>query len=177
MRKITTFLCMFPFVLVLFSLFLAAGITARAEFRDYTSEDIMCIANMVYGEISAVCYDDAYSVDEQNEIMQRWAMVALNHIEHGIADSIPELMRSETGGGYYVWHPMYGTAEYMEKAVAENADIYERCRIATIAAMNGTATDMPDDVIFADLRPLGEVYARYSIDTGYYSSTVYLCYA
>lgn len=145
----------------------------------YTDEDVMCLANMVFGEISAVAYDDSYTFDEQNLIMQQWARVAVNHIGYGIEDSIPTLMRSVTASGYYVWHPIYGTVSYMEQAVGKNAELYERCRVNVLIALTDCMTEeVPCNVIYASLARQGSgTYKEYSIDTGYYASTVYLCYA
>ncbi len=118
---ITSLVCSVLIVLFLLSL----CVFVRAEERDYTAEDIMCLANMIYGEISAVSYDDSYTVGEQNLVMQEWARVAINHLNAGLADSASELMCVEYE--YYLWNPIYSTEEYQNNAVEENAELYERC--------------------------------------------------
>lgn len=145
--------------------------------RDYKGEDIMCLANMVYHEVSGVCLDNSYSWAEQQTILEQWAGVALNHLAWGYADNLPELMRMRTAAGYYVWHPQFATVAYQDEARAADPERYERCRIAAIAAMNGTGASLPMDVIYADGAPHGSVYRQYTIDTGWYRSTVYLSYA
>lgn len=166
---ITSLVCSVLIVLFLLSL----CVCVRAEARDYTAEDVMCLANMIYGEISAVSYDDSYTVDDQNLVMQEWARVAINHFDAGIADSAAELMRVEYG--FYLWNPIYATEEYQNKAIAENAELYERCRVnAMIAANDHMVESVPSDVIYADTECHGTLYRVYTIDTGYYRSTVYL---
>lgn len=143
----------------------------------YTEEDLMCIANMVYGEISAVCYDKSYTWDEQNQVMQEWASIPLNHIKRGIALTIPGLMKTKTSSGYYIWHPCYATEAYADAAMTKDPAIYERCRTNALLAMAGQMQEpVPDGVIYADLAKHGDTYKKYSIDTGWYRSTVYLCY-
>lgn len=150
----------------------SAGFASRED--DYSGEDIMCLANMVYHEVSGVCLDGTYSWAEQQTILEQWASVALNHMDRGYADSLPALMRMRTAAGYYVWHPQYATVAYQDDARAEDPERYERCRIAAIAAMNGTGASLPPDVIYADCAIHGRVYRQYTIDTGWYRSTVYL---
>lgn len=165
------FLCMVYVCLVTF-----AG-AAEPHEDDYSGEDIMCLANMVYHEVSGVCLDGAYSWAEQQTILEQWAGVALNHLDRGYADILPALMRMRTAAGYYVWHPQYATVAYQDDARAEDPERYERCRIAAIAAMNGTGASLPADVIYADCAIHGRVYRQYTIDTGWYRSTVYLSMA
>lgn len=148
---------------------------------DYTIEDITCITNMVYGEISVIAYDSSYTEGEQNLVMQQWARVPVNHVSMGLADSIPELMRATTAGGYYIWNPAYakdydGFKLFMEYSRGSfEEELYERCRVNTLIALAECMdTPLPEDVIYADLQPHGPVYAVYPIDTGYFRSTVYL---
>lgn len=152
--------------------------TTPSPLEQYTPEDLMCIANMLYGEITAITYDSRYTEDEQNLVLQEWACIPLNHIAMGIADTLPDLMRTKTSAGYYVWHPRYATEDYMNRAVAENPDLYERCRINALIAMSDQMQcPVPGNVIYADAARHGrEVYKQYDIDTGWFRATAYLCY-
>lgn len=145
---------------------------------NYTDDEVMCITNMVYGEISVITYDNSYTKEEQDLAMQEWARIPINHVAMGtMGDNVHDVICAKSGK-YYIWHPKYATEWYMNQCIAENADLYERCRTNVIIALSDCMTNpVPETVIYADLRIHGGgAYKTYYINTGYYSSTVYLSY-
>lgn len=151
--------------------------TAARPTEQYSESDVMSVTNMVYGEISVILYDKNLSEDKKDLALQEWARVAVNHLGLGIADNLTDLM-SAMSGRYYIWHPQYGTTWYRDQAVQTDADRYERCRQNVEKALEDRMDgEFPTNVIYADLAPHGSgAYKMYSIDTGYFRSTVYLSY-
>lgn len=145
----------------------------------YSERDIMSVTNMVFGEISAFIYDKNLSEEEKDFILQEWACVPLNHLKMGLASSLWSLMSEMTAGGYYIWHPQYGTEWYRNQAIAEDSARYERCRENVLKVLGGqVGQPIPENVIYADLAIHGSgVYKQYNLNTGWYQATVYLCFA
>lgn len=159
-----------------------APIVLRTDYQPtYSATDVMILANMLFGEISAVTYDKSYTEQEQDRIMQEWATIPMNHIllgsERGYADDLLSLMNLKTSAGYFIWHPTYATEAYADNARNENEELYKRCERNALAVLTHTAdAEVPENVIYADCAIHGEIFRAYAIDTGWFRSTVYLCY-
>lgn len=145
----------------------------------YSELDIMSVTNMVYGEISIVVYDQNMSEEEKDQVLQEWACVPVNHLKMGLASNLHELMSKSTSGGYYIWHPKYGTEQYRDRAMNEDLRRYQRCRDNVVKALDGRmSSPLPGNVIYADLAIHGNgAYKQYHLNTGYYQATVYLSFA
>lgn len=143
----------------------------------YPEDCIMAISNMVYGEIGGVIYDVNMSEYEKDLTLQRWAKVALNHIAAGFAPDAVSLM-SKMSGRYYIWAPQYGSTSYRDYAMRADPSRYNRCVENVKRAIDGEMyEEMPDNVIYAAGFTQGSgVYKTYNINTGWFRSTVYLCY-
>ena len=149
------------------------------EIHKYSEEEIMAVTNMVFGEIGGIIYDKNLTEDQKDLVLQEWARIPLNHVNMGLADNLQSLMNVMTGGGYYIWHPQYGTEWYRDQSIKQDAARYERCRANVEKALNGKMSEqVPENVIYADVQIHGSgVYKQYNLDTGWFRSTVYLCFA
>ena len=136
----------------------------------YTYEDIMCFTNVVFGESGLTGIDS---------LMQETALIAKNHLDMGLKNTIKELLCMTLPSGYYVWYPPYSTIEYANQQMALHPQEYQRAHENVIIALSGAMEyEVPSNVIYADTQPHGSaIWKTYSVNTGYYLSTVYLCFA
>lgn len=145
----------------------------------YSDEDVMILANMLYGEVGDFMYDKYMRPDEIDRLMQEWARIPMNHLSMGLAENLYDLMNLKLSSGYFLWHPQYSSVWFAEKAMAENPEKYDRCKENAFRALCfPDEIWVPESVIYADLAPHGSgIYKEYRLDTGYFVSTVYLSFA
>lgn len=136
------------------------------ETKTLSDEEI--IVNVVCGEAGLTGIDS---------LMQEEARIVLNTAAiNGM--TVYEIVAHRLPSGYYVWHPQYTTPEFTENFKTHYPEAYERVVQNVQIALNGEMEEpVPDDVIYADLVKHGSgVWKQYEVDTGWYQSTVYLCY-
>lgn len=147
-----------------------SDIIGLKKLEAYTYDNIMCFTNTVFGESGLTGIDS---------LMQETTMILQHHLDRGLAGSIDDLLRLRLPSGYYVWYPKYATQEYADEQMKLHPDEYARARENVLIALSGRMDhEVPANVIYADTQPHGSsIWKTYQVNTGWYASTVYLCFA